>query len=206
MSAAHASLLRLLLAAVVLLPATWLGGDAVVRAAVPTMGRVLPWIAPDFEVQRIAMEKVRGEQRLTIKVNLSRTTIVGTRVLVPDPRGSATAHTLAGHGLLAPLVAAFGIAGWPVGRPFELLARLALLLPLLAMWLVLDAPLVLAAALWQLMLDAVAPGTSSLLVKIPGFLVGGGRIVIGLAMAAGVVYAVNRLFVRLLPVTAATQR
>lgn len=196
MNPIRAALLRLLLAAAVLIPAAWAGGDAVIRAAVPAMARVLAFIAPDFEVRHLALARVAGEQRVTVEVNLARTTIVGERALVPDPRGSASAFTPAGHGLLVPWVAALGVVGWPYGRLGELLARALLLLPLLAAWIVLDAPLMLAASIWQLLLDAVAPGTTSFLGAVPLFLVGGGRIVIGLAMAAGVVWAVSRLFAR----------
>jgi len=133
------------------------------RAAVPTMASVLAFIAPDFKVKHMPLARMQGEQRVTVEVNLALTTIVGERALVPDPRGSASAFTLAGHGLLVPLVAALGVVGWPYGRFGELLARGALLLPLLAAWIVLDAPLMLAASIWQLLLDSVAPGTSSFL-------------------------------------------
>jgi hypothetical protein len=47
-----------------------------------------------------------------------------------------------------------------------------------------DAPLVLVASLQQLLIDALAPGETSLLIAWSAFLRGGGRYALALAVAA----------------------
>ena len=106
---------------------------------------------------------------------------------MPDPRGEATAFTPAGHALVAPLVAALAAAAWPARSRREQVLRVGLWLPIGAALLIVDPPLMLASTIWQLMVDGAAPGTSSLLGSVAGFLSGGGRIVSGLAAAAAVV-------------------
>ncbi len=183
---------RLVLAAVGVVLGVLVAGDALLHAALPGMRHMLPVIAPDFEVRQLALRREQGEHRVAVEVNLARTVVVGGRAIVPDPRGSANASTPAGHGLLAPGVAVLAIVAWPWARWRELLARLVVCLPLMAGWLVLDAPLMLAASLWQLVLDAAAPNEMSLLAAMPRVLVGGGRILAGVVLAAASVALVSR--------------
>jgi len=50
-----------------------------------------------------------------------------------------------------------------------------------------DPALMLAATIWQLMIDNVAPGTTVVLASLAAVLLGGGRIVLGLGAAAAVI-------------------
>jgi len=184
---AASALRRLLLAAAVLLPAAVLGGAGLQRTSIPVMTAVFEAVAPDLAVRRMRVEAVGGEQRVAVAVTLARTTVIGERVMLPDPRGEATAFTPAGHALVAPLVAALAAAAWPARSRREQVLRLGLWLLIGWALLIVDPPLMLASAIWQLMVDGAAPGTSSLLGSVAGFLLGGGRVVLGLAAAAVVV-------------------
>lgn len=185
--AATGALLRLLLAAALLIPlAAWFG-PTLQRLLLPATVATFEFIAPDLRVRSMQAATVDGERRVTVVVTLARTTVIGEKVLMPDPRGEATAHTPAGHAWTAPLVAMLALAAWPIrGRAeaiWRLLGGIAASLLLLAS----DPALMLAATIWQLMIDSVAPGTPVLLASLAGVLLGGGRIVLGLAAAAAIV-------------------
>jgi hypothetical protein len=185
--AATGALLRLLLSAALLIPlAAWFG-PTLQRGLLPATVATFEFIAPDLRVRSMQAATVDGERRVTVVVTLARTTVIGEKVLMPDPRGEATAHTPAGHAWTAPLVALLALAAWPTrGRAeaiWRLLGGIAVSLLLLAT----DPALMLAATIWQLMIDNVAPGTPALLASLAGVLLGGGRIVLGLAAAAAIV-------------------
>jgi hypothetical protein len=61
---------------------------------------------------------------------------------------------------------------------------MVIVLPLGLLLAVVDAPLVLAASIWQLLVDAAAPGTHSPLLLASQFLQGGGRAALGLSIGA----------------------
>jgi len=185
--AAAAALRRLLLAAALLIPLAVLFGPAVQRWLLPATSVMFETVAPDLRVRSLQLAKVNGEQRVTVVVTLARTTVVGEKVLMPDPRGEATAFTPAGHAWIAPLVIALALAAWPArgwgAAPWRLVAGLALGMTLLAA----DPALMLAATIWQLMIDNVAPGTPVVLASLAAVLLGGGRIVLGLGAAAAII-------------------
>lgn len=184
---------RLLLAAAVLIPlVAWLG-PAAQRALLPATAVVFETIAPDLRVRSLQAAAVNGEQRITVVVTLARTTVVGEKVLMPDPRGEASAFTPAGHAWIAPLVAALALAAWPARQRREWIWRVALGAPLALALLAADPAVMLSATIWQLMIDSVAPGTPVLLATLAGVLLGGGRIVLGLAAAAITVGLVGRI-------------
>jgi hypothetical protein len=178
------SLWRLLLAAVVMIPLAVLAGPCAQRALLPLTRVVFETVAPDLQVRRLQLADSDGGHRISVVATLARTTVIGEKVLVPDPRGEASAFTPAGQAWTAPLAAALALAAWPARRRAAWLWRLAGFVPLAALMLAADPALMLAAAIWQLMIDSVAPGTPVVVASLAAVLLGGGRIVLGLAAAA----------------------
>lgn len=187
--AAARALLRLLLAAALLIPLAAWNGPTLQRLLLPATVAVFEFIAPDLRVRSMQAATVDGEHRVTVVVTLARTTVIGEKVLMPDPRGEATAHTAAGHAWTAPLVALLALAAWPARGRAEAVWRLLVGLAASLLLLAADPALMLAATIWQLMIDSVAPGTPVLLASLAGVLLGGGRIVLGLAAAAAIIGA-----------------
>jgi hypothetical protein len=190
---AAAALRRLLLAAALLIPLAVLVGPAVQRWLLPATSVMIETVAPDLRVRSLQLATVNGEQRVTVVVTLARTTVIGEKVLMPDPRGEATAFTPAGHAWIAPLVLALALAAWPTRSRAEALGRLACTLAASIALLAADPAVMLSATIWQLMIDNVAPGTPVLLASLAGVLLGGGRIVLGLAAAAAIVGLMSRV-------------
>jgi hypothetical protein len=194
-AAARAALLRLVLAGAVGLVLASVWGEKALHAGLPWLQRAFELAAPDFRVLEFGIVQVDAEKRLAVAVTLSRTTVVGARVLVPDPRGRAEAVTPLAHALHGAMLALVASAAWPAASWRSLLCRGATVLPLAAALVLVDAPLVLAASLRQLLIDSLAPGQASLLLAWSAFLRGGGRYVLALlaaAAAAGLCARVRR--------------
>jgi hypothetical protein len=177
-------LLRLGLAGVVGLVLAALWGELALGAGMPLLQRAFELAAPDFRVLEFGITEVDAEKRLAVVATLSRTTVVGSRVLVPNPRGRAEAVTPLAHALHGALLALIAAAAWPAASWRRLACRALIVAPLAALLVLVDAPLVLAASLQQLLIDALAPGEASLLIAWSAFLRGGGRYALALATAA----------------------
>lgn len=169
--------------ALMLLLMIW-GGPRLGKAFAPLQQHAFGLAMPDFRVLSFGVVSLQGERRVAVAVTLARRTVIGGRVLEPDPRGRAEAMTPLAHtqhGAFASLVAA---AGWPAHCWRTRARRLAWALPgaFLLTWI--DAPLVLAASIQQILNDALDPGAFSWLIAASAFLRGGGRFALGLANAA----------------------
>lgn len=173
---------RLTLAAGVLLPFSFLLGDAAVERLLPAYQVVFEHLGDEYQVVRFSLDREGADLVVRAEIALRPVIVIRDKALTPDPRGRANASTLAANGLLAPLLALLTAFVWPAHRPVEYLVRLAIATPLLAVLMLLDTPSVLAGELWQLVLDRVAPGSFSPLVMWKEFLQSGGRQSLGIAV------------------------
>lgn len=160
------------------------GGRALLAASLPVMERVFTAVAPDLRLLTLEAHGAGALPGLQSVVMLARPVQVGTTRVEPHPDGFARSQLRLGQLLQAPLLAVLLLLGWPGGSP---LRRLALaVVPLALLWGV-DAPVVLAGMVWQLLLDAHAPGSGTLLTRAGDFLQGGGRLAIAGAIAAAAI-------------------
>jgi len=173
------------------LPAALLlgGGRVLLDASLPAMSRVFAWVAPDFRLLMLEAQSPGALPGVQAMVTLARPTQVGAHWAQPHPDGFASAQLRLGQVLQAPLLAGLLLLGWPGGTLPVLLKRLALALgPLLLLWLI-DTPVVLAGMVWDLLLDAHAPGSRTALTWAADFLHGGGRLALAGAIAAAAIAA-----------------
>lgn len=183
----RSALMRLLLAVVVLVPAALLGGHSLQQAALPTMARVFEALVPELHATNLGMVRNGQQQQVQAKVVLVRRLAGNGLVISAGPHQTAQATTPALNALLTPLLAALGIAAWPVhGGSREALARVCLC-PALLLWFWLDAPLTLASTLWRPLAEVIAPEQFSPLAAAEYFLSGGGRIAGAMILAVLVV-------------------
>jgi hypothetical protein len=159
-------------------------GSMLGQALVPMQQRMFEIMMPDFRVLEYGVKQLHGERRVAVAVTLARRTVIGSRVLEPDPRGRAEAVTPLAHTQHGAVLAVATAAAWPARCWRTRGRRIALALPAAALLLLVDAPVVLAASLQQLLNDALDPGASSWLTTVSAFLRGGGRFALGLACAA----------------------
>lgn len=182
-----AVLLRVLVAAGILIPLVALYGTSLVEALLPAYRTAFEWLAGDFRLQALAIDYEGADRVMRATVVWKHIVVLGGHVIVPDPRGTATASTLVAHTFQGPLVALIAATAWPAAGRREWLPRLALLVPMLCVLMLCDLPGVLAAELWQMATDALAPDSFSPLLIWKNFVHGGGRYALGLAVAAAAV-------------------
>jgi hypothetical protein len=205
-AAARAGAIALLLAAAVSL------GPAALRASAAPWGAVIECLAPDLRVMALGPARIDGAEVVQAEVTLARTVYLGGRMQAPNPAGRAQAQVPASQPLQGPLLALALALGWPLARPMagsvaasvsasvspsragrivEPAVRAAAALPLAALLWCVDTPLALAASLWRLVLQAMAPGQGSPLVAAADLMTDGGRLALGAAAGLAAV-AVGR--------------
>ena len=202
-------LLRLFLAAAVLLPLAVVYGEALVSSWLTVYRTVFAWVADDFKLLNLTIDHEGADRVLRAQIMWQHIVIIGGKVIYPDLRDTANASTLLAHALQAPLAAMLAALAWPsrardvgsLGSPprsqsarpwLEWAARGIALLPLLAILVLIDMPVVLAGELWDMVLDALDPGATSPLVIWKQFMQGGGRYALGLAAGVLAVLAARR--------------
>ena len=194
-------IVRLVVVAVVLVLLASRFSEDVIRILLPLLRHVFEAVASDFRVLQFDIDQQGGDRVLRTTVMWKHIQVVGGKVIYPDPRGTANASTLLAHIVQGPLTAAIVLLAWPsrwsAGRRWlEYGLRALIAVPLLLVIVVLDLPLVLAGELWEMILQALAPESSSLLVSWKGFMQGGGRYALGVAFGACAVLSAQALIVR----------
>jgi hypothetical protein len=180
--------LGLALAFVVVAPAVSMGGRWLVEAMLPMLLTVLKWAANDFRLLGLAIVKEGPDTVLEARAMLEHVIVLGGRAVVPDGHTGFAVTTTLGTVLQPVVIAAVLVLGWP-GRWRDMTIRLPIAAVLTAVIVALDAPLVLAASLWDMQVRAHGPDGVSPLLSWWGFMSHGGRQLLGLAAGAAAILA-----------------
>lgn len=179
------ALVRVGFAAVILTTIAIATGETIVNTLLPAYRLVFETLLDDFRLVSMGVGQEGPDRVLRAEVTWRQIAVIAGHVIYPDPRALATASTLATHALQGPIVALLACNAWPVVhyRPawLQLAMRSLLMAPMLPVLILVDAPMVLAAELWAIVLDAFDSKAVSPLVVWKTFLQGGGRYAIGLA-------------------------
>ena len=167
-------------------------GEALVQLGIPALRSAFEWVAADFRVLHFELDREKADRVLRASVTLGRYTFVGGQLVAPDPRGVAQASTVAMHGLQGPMLVLWTSMAWPAGKVATRALRLLACLPAATLLFLLDAPVVLAAGIWDFLVAAHAPDSWQPLLIARDLLQGGGRVVIGLAIGAAGGIAIGR--------------
>lgn len=182
-------LLRSLLAAVLLLALAGWQGPRVLPLLLPPAQAWMAWIEPSFTVLKLEAQTRPEGARVRLQAALARPVVVGDTVVMPHPRGRAWAQVPAAQVWQAPVLLVAVLLAWPVVAVLrEWVARLLLGLPVLAVVLLLDTPLVLLAEIWKLLLESDPRSAPRPLVLWSDILRMGGRPGGALLAAAAVVH------------------
>jgi len=160
------------------------------------IGWVSAYLFPQFEIVNLDVSWVRGEMMYALEVRPTHPFLLGTKVVAMDwhPLATLSATTPAKHWFQSVLVAATLVAAWPA-VPFSRRAlALLVLMPLITPCVLLDAPLVLAGALDDLLRATFAPESlsESWLGVWMRAMDGGGRLALG-AMAGYMAVSLTRV-------------
>lgn len=184
--------LRLALATALVLTAAYFFSRDAVRLLMPLLSSTLSAVASDYTILRFEFVDDRHNASIGALVRLDYTLVLGGRAIVPDGRSVMGVGATIGTVLQPVCVALVLVLAWPA--PWrEMLLRLAITLPLLAMVLLVDTPLSMAALLWDVQLRLHEPDRGSPLVWWNVFLNGGGRLALGLIAAALSIALARRL-------------
>lgn len=178
--------------ALLALPATP-AGPALVRALLPAATAWLGQIEPAFEVRTLAVVDVAGRERLRLEVALAHPVHVAEVVVMPHPRGRARVELPLAQVWQGPLLLALPLLAWPAQGRGERRRRALLALPVVAVLLALDTPMVLVAELWQLLRQAHGETSFRAPVAWAELLRSGGRLGLALLAAAAVIALARRL-------------
>lgn len=191
----RALVLRVLLAAVLVLAAAHAGSREAARLLLPLLRDALALVASDFSIQRFELMQERANTTIGALAVQERTLFLGGQAIVPDGQQIVVASTTVGTVLQPLLVLAVLVLAWPA-RLFEFAVRLGLATAAGVAVLLLDTPFSLAAWLWDAQIRMYEPGRSSPLLWWNVFLNGGGRLALGLVAAAVAITLAQRLAAR----------
>lgn len=180
-------LLRIVVAFALAISLAWLGGRWLVEAMLPLAQTVLIWIDDRFAILYFGLDHTGQDTVIRLRVNLVRMIVVGSHVTEPHPKGWLEVTTTVGA-MLQPLTIALGlVAAWPA-KAATILLRLAFAVTLGLLFMAIDIPLTLHAYTWDMFLDRFDPEHISPLMLIHRFLHGGGRLGVGILLAASAAY------------------
>lgn len=177
----------------VVMAATLRWGPAMADSLLPLIAAEIQWLDNTYRIVSLSLVHKGGEQLIRIVVTLARCVVLPDGAHCADPRAQAQVSTLLGHLTLPPALTVAAVLAWPLASWREAVWRLPLLGLAVAGVLALDVPLVLWASLWQLHVEAFAPGLFSPLLMWLDFLQGGGRMALALLAAGGVLAATRSL-------------
>ncbi|MBL0726205.1 hypothetical protein [Piscinibacter sp. HJYY11] len=178
-----ALVLRVLLAAAVVLTMAHIGARDVAQLLLPMLREALAVVADDFSIQHFELTQERANTTIGALAVQERTLFLGGQAIVPDGQQVVVASTTVGTVMQPLLVLAVLVLAWPA-RLLEFIVRLGVAAGAAMVVLLLDTPFSLAAWLWDVQLKMYEPGSSSPLLWWNVFLNGGGRLALGLVAAA----------------------
>lgn len=177
--------------ALVLTAACFFSRDAV-QLLMPVLSAALGIVASDYTILRFDFFDDRHNASIGALVRLDHTLVLGGRAIVPDGQSVMGVGTTVGTILQPVCIALTLVLAWPA--PWrEILLRLAVALPLLALVVLIDTPLSMWAWLWDVQLRMHDPERLSPLVWWNIFLNGGGRLALGLVAGALSIALARRL-------------
>jgi hypothetical protein len=176
-------LLALLLLSALAGALVWQAGARVVSALMPATHWMLDRIDDRIGTTALAVEQGRNETVIRVRSRVVQPVVIGTVVLFPTGQDGFEITTPL-FGMLVPFVLAVGLAGaWP-GSPWHRLLRAGLAGSLAFAWLLVDLPLSLHGFAWGALRDDHAPGTFYSSILWLEFMHAGGRLAVGVLLAA----------------------
>jgi hypothetical protein len=168
-------------------------GNKILIIFVPLFKWEIALLAPSFKILHFDMIKNAGEAVFFLKVSIAELIIVGGQFVLPNEAGSANASTIVGYiwQITVPFLAL--LFTWPVVKTLHYWYRIVLGLPVLLLLLMLDTPLALLGAIWDIIYHTFDPNRFSILIEWNRFMMGGGRLMLGLVGAMLVVFISNTL-------------
>lgn len=155
-------------------------GHHVLSILAPIFKWEIGLIAPYFKIVSFGIGQHAGASVFLLSVSIDKLIIVNGQFVLPNDAGMANASTVASYVWQITVLYLSILFVWPITQQAEAWTRTILGLPTLLLLLMLDTPLALLGALWDLIYQAYAPDKISILMEWNHFMMGGGRLIVGL--------------------------
>lgn len=168
-------------------------GPHVLSILSPLFKWEIGWIAPYFKIVSFGIGQHAGSSVFLLSVSIDKLIILNGQFVLPNEAGIANASTVTSYVWQITVLYAAVILAWPFTHQRELWIRIVLGLHILVFLLMLDTPLALLGAIWGLIYQAYAPDKVSLLMEWNHFMMGGGRLMLGVVAGLLTVHAATLL-------------
>jgi len=188
----------MLLATVLVLLVVQALGRTLVRPLIPIFGAAVPFLDPRFAVSDVRLSCVGASDVVRFRGNLSQPLLIDGRIINPfgwngmPAGGFQITYTVGGALQYGALLLIFVLA-WPASGPRELVCRLALSVPCIALLSLAIVPFTVLAEFRQGLVSLVAPTALDGSLIASRYLMGGGGWVIALLTAAFCIDGARRL-------------
>lgn len=185
--------LQFLIVSVVLMLIFLLIGNQILSFLVPIFKWEIALLAPSFKIEYFDLAHNSSAAIYLLKVSVAKLIIVGGEFVFPNEAGSAHASTVVGYIWQVTVLFCSILSIWTVKNKYEYWIRFVLGFPILLLTLMLDTPLALLGAIWEIIYQTFDPNRFSILIEWNRFMTGGGRLMLGLVAGLLVVYLSNVL-------------
>jgi len=190
------ALLRLLLTALAAAAIALAWHDALLQAALPLLRAGVAALDTNYRTVELSIRTIDGESVIERVATPSRVREIGGHVIFPDEQSRLSTRASAGILLQPAILGAALLAGWPWRRWRELALRCLFAMPLLALVMILDVPMMLVGFVWFEEVKALDPDRFVPMVTWADFMNAGGRFVLTVAAVVVAVAAARRLLER----------
>jgi hypothetical protein len=168
----------------------------IVKSLIPLLGRCVQALTVDFDFLAVVLDESGKQPVISFHANLSHVVAVGRGFAYPFgygnvPDGFYEVTLTTGGVLQHALFLLIVVLAWP-GTRRELLFRAVLALPLASLLILQHVSVTVLAELWGPLRDQLAPGEFSALLTWSRFLMGGGGLVMAMALGAVIIAGVAR--------------
>lgn len=168
-------------------------GNQFLSFLVPVFKWEITNLAPSFKILHFDLSQNTSGAVFLLNVRIAELLVVGGHFVLPNESGSANASTIVGYIWQITVLFIAVLIIWPVSKKKQYCIRFILGLPLLLLILMLDTPLALVGAIWDIIYQTFDPNRFSILIEWNRFMMGGGRLMLGLVGGMMVVYTSNLL-------------
>lgn len=190
--------LRFLVISAALVALVQVAGQAAVEKLSPLYAWQIAQWDDHFEVADLSVQREGVETVLQLTVKLARPIFIGGEYRLPDERGLAHASIVLSQVWVLSIVLWAGLLAWQFTAWSSRWLSYLVAVPVWCLLMSVDVPLALLGSLWHLIYQAMHMPAEGVLVFWGSFLIGGGRLALGLVGAVLVIAITEKIQTRLL--------
>lgn len=185
--------LRFIVGCILLIVITHRYGEVLLVKLLPIYQWEISTMEDHYQIESLGLDNEGADRVIRLNISLAKPIFMGNQFLFLHDQGYANASTSTGHAWLASIIMLAMLIAWPVLDWKTYMLRTIFAVPCIAILSMVDIPFTLLAALWDVIIQHISPDTFSPLILWNRFLEGGGRLAMGLFIAALIISATQRI-------------